>query len=313
MKVRWNDEFITDFVSSVTWSGSASQASRTLSFTVANSPYDVSFQKLNIALGDLIYFYDEGKCLFVGVITDMTRTGQIGSLTYTAKDFMHYLLRSTGAYVFKHSKPEAITEKVCRDIQIKTGTLAKTGKNIKSLIIENDSYYNIILKAYAKAAQKHGEAYMPVMDGIRLSVILKGEFSGITLDSVSDLTSSSYSQTTSDMVNRVWIVNNKNKMTGHVKDTDSINRYGIYQSIYKKEKGVNAKKAAKKLLTGITSSASVEAIGNVACVSGYAINIRDNASGLIGRFYIDSDSHKYENGTHTMSLQLAFENKMEEV
>ena len=115
------------------------------------------------------------------------------------------------------------------------------------------------------------------------------------------------------MVNRVGIVNKKNKITGYVKDTDSMNHYGIYQSIYKKEKGVNAKKAAKKLLTGITSTASVEAIGNCACVSGYAVNIQDNASGLIGRFYIDSDSHKYENGTHTMSLQLAFENKMEEV
>ncbi len=313
MKVRWKDEYITEYVSSLTWSGSASQASRMLSFSLAYNPYDRNFNAPDIVLGDLIYFYEDGKCLFVGVVTDMSRTGEIGTLTYTAKDFMHYLLRSNGAYVFKHKKAEVITEKVCRDIQIKVGNLAKTKKNIRKLIVENDSYYNIIMKAYAKAAEKHGEAYLPVMDGVRFSVILKGEFSGVTLSETADIIKSNYGQNSNEMVNRVWIVNKKNKRTGQVKDDDSMNRYGLYQSVYKKEKGINAKKAAKKLLTGVSGTASVEAIGNCACVSGYAVNICDSASGLVGKFYIENDSHKFEHGIHTMSLTLSFDNTMEEV
>lgn len=86
----------------------------------------------------------------------------------------------------------------------------------------------------------------------------------------------------------------------------------MYQSVYTKEKGVNAKTAAKALLTGVTKEASIEALGNIAAVSGKSINIQNSAAKLTGKFYITSDTHKFENGTHTMSLSLSYVNTMEE-
>jgi hypothetical protein len=66
------------------------------------------------------------------------------------------------------------------------------------------------------------------------------------------------------------------------------------------------------MLVGITKEASVSAIGNVKAISGYSIEINDTATGLKGKFYITDDSHTFENGTHTMSLGLAWKNEMDE-
>ena len=47
------------------------------------------------------------------------------------------------------------------------------------------------------------------------------------------------------MVNIVKIYDDAGKQIGEVKKDKWVNKYGIYQQIYKKEKGINADTAAK--------------------------------------------------------------------
>ena len=56
MKLKWKENDITKYVTSVTWSGSARQAARTVAFSVAYSPNDKSVETLDIKLGDKIVF-----------------------------------------------------------------------------------------------------------------------------------------------------------------------------------------------------------------------------------------------------------------
>lgn len=67
------------------------------------------------------------------------------------------------------------------------------------------------------------------------------------------------------------------------------------------------------MLEGVTKEASVSAIGDVRAKAGYSIKIQDKATGLSGKFYIISDSHTFEGGTHTMTLSLAWRNEKESV
>ena len=110
VKLRWKDKWI-DFVS-VDWSGTDNQCSRQVAFSVPNNPYDKNFEQLGIALGDLIYLYDK-KRFFIGTVTNRERSAETGSATYTVKDFMHYLLNSSGTFKFKNTTPEKMTRKVC--------------------------------------------------------------------------------------------------------------------------------------------------------------------------------------------------------
>ncbi len=80
----------------------------------------------------------------------------------------------------------------------------------------------------------------------------------------------------------------------------------MFQETYTKEDGVDAKTGAKALLGDATQKLSIEAIGNITCLSGYSVIVHDSATGLNGKYWITSDSHTFEDGIHTMSLELDF-------
>lgn len=310
IKLRWNDTWVQ--FERVEWSGTENQCSRQISFTLPKNPYDKGFQNVNVKLGDLIYLYNGKTKIFVGTVTSRTKDAEIGSAEYVAMDFMHHLLRSNGTYKFKNTTPEKITKKVCSDVQVKTSTLAKSSTNIQKMFVEDQCAYDIIVKAYRYAKTNTGKKYMPTMNGSKVSVIVKGQSSKVLLEQGTDIISATYSDTTDNMVNKVVIYNDKLKKLGQVQNKNNIAKYGVYQQTYTKEKGVNAKTAAKGLLTGIVKEASVEAIGNINAVAGKSIEIKDKATGLVGTFYIASDTHTFENGVHTMFLGLVWKNVMEE-
>lgn len=310
IKLRWKTKWIE--YESITWSGTHNQCSRSVEFTIPCNPYDRDFENQAIKLGDLIYLYDGSTQLFVGTVTSREKTAEVGSASYVAMDFMHHLLRSNGTYKFKKTTPEKIAKKVCKDLQIPTGSLAKTKCNIQKMFFEDQCIYDIIVRAYRKAKAKTGKKYMPVMDGKKVTVIQKGLKSGVTLTQGVDITEATYSDTTDNMVNLVKIYNDSLKKLGQVQAKKTVSTYGVYQQTYTKESGVNAKDEAKAMMVGVTKEASISAIGQIKAISGYSIEINDKATGLTGTFYITSDSHTFSDGVHTMSLELSWKNEMEE-
>ena len=126
LKVEWKGNDITSTVSSITWSGSAYSSARSLEFSVVNPAGDTHFKTPDIKLGDLICFYNGNDKLFHGKLTKRERKGEAGTITYTAQDYMLYLIRSKGTYKFKKKKPEQITQLICKDLKIKTKSIANT-------------------------------------------------------------------------------------------------------------------------------------------------------------------------------------------
>ena len=310
LKVEWKGNDITSTVSSITWSGSAYSSARSLEFSVVNPAGDTHFKTPDIKLGDLICFYNGNDKLFHGKLTKRERKGEAGTITYTAQDYMLYLIRSKGTYKFKKKKPEQITKLICKDLKIKTKSIAKTNMKIKKLLFQDKEYYNMILAAYSKAYKKTGTSYQLIMDGDKLSVIKKGSMLNVRLDQKEGITESSYEQSTDSMVNKVAIYNSKNKRIGTVSNKNWIKAYGTFQDSVTVDSG-NGKKEAENTLLGLDTSASLTAIGDIRCKAGYGIKINDVDSGLCGKFWIENDSHVFENGTYMMTLELAFKNIME--
>lgn len=298
--------------SSVTWSGTDQQSSRELSFTLASNPYDKNFENIKVKLGDMVSFYEGKTRLFLGTVTSRERSGEIGTATYTSKDYMHHLLKSNGSYKFKSTTPEKIAQKVCDDVQIPVGTLAVSNASIPKLFFDNASLYDIIIRAYREAKAVTNKNYMLSMDGNKVCVIEKGQSSGVKLTQGENITGASYTDTLDNMIDVIKIFDDKSNYLGDVRNEKNISKYGIYQQIYKKEKGVNPKQKAESLLVGITRDISVDALGDTKAIAGKSLTIADKATTLSGIFYITSDSHKFENGNHTMTLGLSLQNIMEE-
>lgn len=319
MKVKWikqsnNTTYdITDFISSVTWSGSVSQASRSLEISVAYSPLDSNIKDPGIKPGDRLKLYDDNdKLLINAMVYTRERVSEQGTITYSGYDDLNRLLKSNGTYSFKTTTPEKIVKTICNDLKIATGTIAETKVPVKKFLADGENFYNMIMRAYTKAYQANGKKYMPFMYDQKLYVIEKGEvISDFSLKDDINITASNYSENIDSVINKVKIYNDKGQQVGEVKNNDSISLYGIFQDVYTKEDGVNATTAANNMLKGIEKSASIEAIGNISCISGYGIKIKDSITGLTGKFWIENDTHTWENGNHTMSLELAFKNIMD--
>lgn len=306
---------ITNYVGTITWSGSVEQAARSASVTVLNAPNDpnITALKLTISAGDILALYEDGVNIFLGEIQTAEKTGEIGTVTYNARDLLDHLLRTTHQDRFKGKTAERITALLCKKYDIPTGTIVKTKKQIKKLIIDGNSLYDIIMLAYTKASKSTGDKYMCYMKGSRLCVKKKGTVvSGYTLDERKNITTSSYEESIESMVTQVKIYNDKGKQVGVVKNAKQLERYGLYQEIYTKEKGVNAKKAARQLLNGIEKKVNVEVIdASIKCTAGEGITVYDAATKLNGLFWISSDTHTWEGNKHTMSLELSFKNIMD--
>lgn len=321
MIVKWTKKSnkktydITQAVGTVTWSGSVTQAARQASITVLNAPKDPNIKKLklNLAAGDVLALYEGGKNIFYGEIQTSEKRGEIGTITYNATDLLGHLLRIMHKGKYKKKTAERITRLICKKYGIPIGTIAKTKKAVRKIIIEGSSAYDAIMLAYTKAAKSTGKKYMCYMKGKKFCTKVKGTVvSGFSLDENKNIVSSSYEESIENMVDKVRIYNSKGKQVGVVKNAGHLKRYGLYQEIYTKEKGVNAKKAARHMLAGVEKKVNADIInGNVKCTAGSAVKVHDSATGLDGLFWIDSDTHTWEGGNHTMSLELNFKNIMD--
>lgn len=304
---------ITDLVPTVTWEGSIHQATRKCQIDVLNAPNDKNIQDLKvvIACGDVIKLFENDELIFYGEVQRIEKKGETGTVSYEARDILGHLLRIEHNEKFKNKRPEQITKKLLKMYGYGVGNIEETKKVLPKLIV-GSNVYEAIMKAYKKAAT--GEKYMLKMQGKKVNVIKKGELvDTIVLDEETNIISSEYEETIENMVNRVDIFNKKGKQIGQVKNAGHIKRYGLYKANYEKEKNVNAKKAARVLLTGPEKSISVEVInGDVKCVAGMAVEVKDKVTGLSGIFYVDQDVHTWSEGNHKMKLDLNFKNVMEE-
>ncbi len=305
---------ISEAVESISWSGNILSAARSVEFVLLNDPYDPGLQVPDICTGDYISLSDEDTEMFYGQIFGIEKSTAIGTITYTAYDMMKNLLESTGRYNFKNKTPEAIAAQVLADIEVPYNNLEVTGINIKSMICDSISYYDIILGAYTQAYRMTGKRYLPMIwqreFGIWPAVYTVGNF---TLSDETNITDASISESMDGIKNVVKIYDDKGKQVGEVADEPSTYLYGIFADTYEVEKGVDPTTAAKNMLKiSPTQNITITAIGNKNCLSGYSVAVNDAATGLSGKYWIKSDKHTWQGETYTMDLELSFEQLMDE-
>ena len=74
---------ITEIVSTVSWSGSVSQAARTAEITVVNAPNDPNLERLNVKIGsgDTIKLYENEENIFLGEVITTEKSSEYGTIT----------------------------------------------------------------------------------------------------------------------------------------------------------------------------------------------------------------------------------------
>lgn len=308
MKVIHKGVDITEIVTNINWSGDYKQASRILNFNIAVSPTDYFLPTVTLAMEDSVKVLDDkGKEIWQGYVFGKDKSISSSEMSITCYDGLIYLIKSKHNYNFANMTPQAITKKVAGDFNIKLGKL-ESGSPLDR-IFEGETIYNIIMTAYTIESEKSGKLFMPKMIEGKLNVILKGDHvAKFELDAKTNLIDSSYGESMENSINKVKIFD----IEGNEKGEVNLSGFsGILQDVYKEEEGVDINTGAKALLKPIEKTASIEALGDFECITGNAVIIKEPFTGLSGLFYIDNDSHTFENDQHMMSLGLSFINIMD--
>ena len=304
---------ITEYVSSISWGGSRSEVARKLELKVVNAPLDDNITPLTIDLADPVYlFEDDGKTeLFRGFVTEREASSTQGVVTYVAYDLLFYTLKSKATYNFSSKTAETIAKMVCNDMEIPVGSLASTGLTQK-LIVQNVSIYEIIMQAYTQAYQQNGVSYRVTATKGLLNVEEMGKIvCEIELTEDSNITSSQYKETLTNMVNKVRIYDGEGNQTGVVQNDTDVKKYGIFQQVYTKEEGKDPTTTAKSMFKGVEKTFTLNCVNHNGAVTGAGAVVRDSSTGLSGVVWIDADTHTWNNGVATMSLTVTLKQMMD--
>lgn len=304
---------ITAACAKTTWSGATSSPCRQASIDYLQAPYDASLRLPAVQTGDFISIVDdmEGE-VFFGEIYGAEKSSQLGTITFTAYDFMKNLLESKGSYNFKNVTPEAIAAQVCADAQIPVRYLYPTGVNIASMLCDKMNLHDIIMAGYTKAFLMTGNKYFPMIYKRGFAVYhKKWHVDGFELSDKTNIYESDITETVTDLKNVIKVYDATGNQLGEQRIDESVKKYGVFQDVYTVEEGIDPSIASYNMLNvSPKQTIKVSAIGDINCMSNYSVMLKDGATGISGRYWITSDTHIWENGKHTMDLELTFNNLM---
>lgn len=307
---------ISNYVIQATWSGDTDQAARKIEFTIAynTAEKDAAFVPLNLQLGGVIEASDVDEAIetpiFIGRIFFRKRASDSFTFEFTCYDNMVYLAKSNIRANFKDIDVTSAVKQVCGSIGLETADNIPSIPTVVNFIADDKSGTEVLQMLFDKAKADQGKNYRAISIGGEITVVERGEtIENYIADSSVNVISAEHSESLEDMVNKVVAVNDDGSVGQIFTTDDEIGKYGTIQKIYKIQPpksgdSVDNVTAAKALLKEPKEESSLKALGNIQCISGYAITVQEEQ--LKGKFTIKSDTHHFENGIHTMDLTLEY-------
>ncbi|WP_447497380.1 C40 family peptidase [Clostridioides difficile] len=303
---------ITDIVEKVTWSGDYKSPSRTLEFSIVQSASDVNFQQINIPIASTVCFYVDEKEIYRGMIINRSKDSSNNSISFVSKDMGFLLTQSEVSYNFKDKLVEEIAKQVFNDNKLSIGNIPKTNVKYTKMFI-GVTGYDTIMSAYTEASKTTKKKYMIEANIDKFNVIEKGTVTlNVMFEEGSNLINTSFSESMENVKNKVLVVDQYgNKINEKVDDKIFKDVGVIMQKVIQQQE--NSTVDIESEFKGIEQTCNLKGYGDVSCITGRGVKVKDSYTGLVGLFYIDTDKHNWDsNGNYEIDLDLNFQNIMDE-
>ena len=303
---------ITNLVLDVTWSGDYKSCARKLEFSLLSSPVDKNIPKVDIPLMSIISFYEDSNELFRGFVYEREKSSD-NSISFLCYDYCAKLNDIKVSYNIKGQSASSIYNKVLSEYGLNKGDIVSASTPVSKVFL-GTTIYDIVMTAYTEEAKKTGKKYMLYSKGDKFCSSEKGNIKlKLSFEEGKNILSSSFKESVSKMVNKVLIVDDNGNKVSEVKNDEWLKTYGLFQDIYKQQEDKDNTAEAKAILSGVEQTCSLSGFGDTTCITGCGVQVTDNYTGLVGLFYIDSDTHTWSGGNYTVDLELNFKNIMNEV
>jgi len=292
MKLYINGQMVLPVLGRLELRKTRTEACATLTATLYTASADTYFQKLSLAVGDVVRLLDDnGTEAFLGSIHDLRRSHQQAELT--AYDAGLYLTRNELRGVFCGT-PADIARQVAGELGIPTGTLETEGgwKCVTT---------GAGMSAFAILRQAVGEKREIFVSDGALNVTKSG-WTVYVLDP-SRVLEAEGEATLRQMVNRAQVVDRKGSVLATAENAADIGRYGRFQEVLAKD-GTSPAQQAENALAGCQRAGEVLVLGDLNYRCGCAVELHRPDWGLDGVYAVTGAAHLWDRGLYTTSMTL---------
>ena len=308
---------ITPCISKISWEGDIKQSGRKINFMAINPRVSKSIPDYPLKNGVKVLFYDDensSEALFEGIIKHLSYNSSNESVEVAAYDIGSMLARHMSFNARNYSLKKVV-ETVCKTYDLKVGKIDDGAHEISKLF-SGTTGYDAIMSGYTDLSKTNKKKYMIAVTKNAINVIEKGIHTlEISFEEDKNLINSTYTEGIENVVNRLITVDESGNKISVKDNKDLINLYGVMQDVITQKDKEDTSKDLKKDSEGFVlpdKSCDLEGFGDINSITGNKVEVKDSISGLTGVFYIDSDTHTWENGAHKVKLKLNFENIMDE-
>lgn len=311
-KVNGEKLDLTNLLINVTWSGDYKSCARKLEFSLISSPMDKNIPKVDIPIMSIISFYEDDNELFRGFVYEREKSSD-NAMSFLCYDYCAKLNDIKVSKNIKNQTASTIYNNFLTEYGLNKGDIIQANTGVTKVFL-GVTAYDMIMTAYTEEAKNTGKKYMLYSRGNKFYASEKGIVKlKLSFEEGKNILSSSFKESVSNMVNKVLIVDENGNKVSEVKNEEWHKAYGLFQDVYKQQEGKDSNAEAKAMLKDIEQTCSLTGFGDTTCITGYGVQVKDTHTGLVGLFYIDSDTHTWEGGNYTIDLELNFKNIMNEV
>lgn len=278
-----------------------------------NTPGKLTFSTVSkkLSCGDDVSLRINGQPFFFGYVFDL-KPQVDKTVEVIVYDQLRYF-KNKDSYFYKNKTATKLLRMITRDFKLKTGTLANT-KHVLSRIDMDQTLFDIIQNALDETTWATGNIYT-LYDNYGKLMLRKPWKVNILID---EETGEGYDYSISidkDYYNQIKLAY-ENKKTGRLdtyvsKSSKAINKYGVlqyYEKIDSPKLGKVKGKMLLKIYNKVTRTLSITgALGSVkvraGCLLPVIMELYDRK--ISSYLLVDSVTHVFNNGQHTMDLNLS--------
>ena len=308
---------VTQLVEQVKWKGRKGSSSRTLAVTLIDDDgYKHARSGIDVEQGHQCIFSYDGVELFRGIIMSQTQSNQ-KKLQFTAYDNGIYLANNKDPFCYENKTASDVFRDCCTRFGLPMGEVASCSYKIPELTKSKTTAFDAIADALSLDFDATGIRHYVASSKGKLSLLTRREnILQWVIEVGQNITSYSYSRSIEDIKTRVKMVSKEGTTVAEKSNAELEKKIGIFQEIDQPDESLTTAQV-NDLIESIMEekgtperTLTVEAMGIAEVISGIGVYIIIPELEISRTFYVDEDTHTFEDNKHTMSLKLNYANDL---
>ena len=308
---------VSQLVETIVWKGRKGSSSRTLDVTLIDDDgYKHARSGIDVEQGHQCMFCYNGKELFRGIIMSQTQSSA-KHLKFRAYDNGIYLANNKDTFCYENKTASDVFRDCCTRFGLPIGEVAKCTYKIPELTKSKTTAYDAIADALSLDFDATGIRHYVSSDKGKISLLTRREnILQWVIEVGQNITTYSYTRSIEDIKTRVKMVSKEGTTIAEKSKADLEKKLGVFQEVDTPEESLTTAQI-NDLINSILDekstperSLTLGAVGIPEVISGIGVFIIIPELDLSRTFYVDEDTHTFEDNKHTMSLKLNYANDL---